>query len=40
MLGICISLQSCAQSKKEKETATENKKMDHLEHQKEGMLLN
>lgn len=38
MLGICISLQSCAQSKKEKETATENKKMDHLEHQKEGML--
>ena len=36
MLGICISLQSCAQDKKE--TVTENNKMDKVEYQKEGML--
>lgn len=39
MVGICFSLQSCAQNKKEKETTvTENKTMDNIEYQKEGML--
>jgi hypothetical protein len=38
MLGTCISLQSCAQSKKEEETVTENKKIGQVEYQKEGML--